>query len=113
MLALMLVAVLSHGEPGEPDKKGPVDEKDSADEIWKARCHGCHGADGHGKPNAPDKEKRVPDLTESEWQKKHSPADVRAGIENGVADTKMHGFRGKMTAAQLDAIVAKVKAFKK
>jgi mono/diheme cytochrome c family protein len=113
MFAFVLAAVLSHGEAGELDKRAPVDKDDTVDAIWKSRCDGCHKADGHGKPDDPSKEKRVPDLSTAEWQTKHSADDVRASIQNGVKDTKMRGYKGKMTTAQLDAVVAKVKAFKK
>jgi mono/diheme cytochrome c family protein len=113
MIALVLAAVLSHGEPGEPDSRKAVDPEATVDEIWKARCEGCHKPDGRGKPDAPTKEKRVPDLTEPGWQSKHTGDDVRKYIESGVKDTKMRGYKGKMTTAQLDAVVEKVKSFKK
>jgi mono/diheme cytochrome c family protein len=108
----LLALLLAHGghesKPGKPDPKPPVEETATAADIWKARCKGCHKEDGRG--NA---EKKVPDLTGAKWQSKHSDDDVRAAIEDGFADTKMNAFKGKMTAAQLDALIAFIRELKK
>ena len=111
-MLLLVAVILTHGghqyPPGKPDPKPPVEATDSADDIWKARCKGCHKADGTGS-----KEKKVPDLTNAKWQGEHTDQDLKAAIENGIGDTKMAAFKGKMTAEQLDEIVAFIRALKK
>jgi mono/diheme cytochrome c family protein len=107
---LLLVALLlghSHG-PNTPDNKPPLEPTATAEEIWTSRCKGCHKADGVGS-----KQKKVPDFTSEAWQSKHADTDVRAAIENGVADTKMHAYKTKMTSEQIDALVTFIRAFKK
>jgi cytochrome c6 len=108
MFLLLALLVAHTHEPGAPDKKPPVEADATAADIWKSRCQGCHKEDGHGKA-----EKKVPDLTGAKWQSKHTDDDVRAAIEKGSADPKMPAFKDKMTAEQLDAMVAFVRALKK
>ena len=107
----LLVVALSHGggkEPAEPDGRRVVDPSWSADEVWKGRCGACHKADGTGSAS-----KHVTDLTSAAWQGKHSDADVRKSIEDGIGGTKMRAFKGKMSDEQLTGIVEKIRAMKK
>ena len=50
-------------------------------EVYGQKCAGCHGRDGKGSARL--KDKGVPDFTDADWQKKHSDAQIKAGIENG------------------------------
>jgi cytochrome c6 len=83
---------------------------DSAGDVWKAKCKGCHGDDGKAKTKMGEKEK-IPDLTDAGWQKKHSDADIQETITNGSKDNaKMKAFKDKLTAEQIDGLVKYVRA---
>lgn len=108
-MLILIALLLGHGHgPGTPDTKPPVEATATAEEIWKSRCKGCHKETGEGS-----KEKKVPDFREATWQSKHTDDDIRSTILNGEADTKMHGFKDKMTDAQLNALVAFIRSLKK
>ena len=79
-------------------------EESSAD-IWKAKCKGCHGDDGKAKTKMGEKEK-IPDLTNAEFQKKHTDAQLKEVITNGSKDNaKMKAFKDKLTPEQIDSLV--------
>jgi mono/diheme cytochrome c family protein len=107
-MLLLIALLLGHGHgPGTPDTKPPVESTATAEDIWKSRCKGCHKETGEGS-----QEKKVPDFRDATWQSKHSDDKIRESILNGEADTKMKAFKGKMTDAQLDAIIKYIRAFK-
>jgi mono/diheme cytochrome c family protein len=78
---------------------------DAAADIWKAKCKGCHGEDGKAKTKMGEKEK-IPDLTNAEFQKKHSDDQLKDVIANGSKDNaKMKAFKEKLTPEQIDSLV--------
>jgi mono/diheme cytochrome c family protein len=78
---------------------------DSGADLYKAKCAGCHGADGTSKmPN-------VPPLGGADAQGK-SDADLKAVIEKGKAP-KMPAYAGKLTDAQMDEVVKFIRTLKK
>ncbi|MFL5350949.1 MAG: c-type cytochrome [Hyalangium sp.] len=78
---------------------------ESAGDTWKAKCKGCHGDDGKAKTKMGEKEK-IPDLTNADFQKKHSDADIKEVITNGSKENaKMKGFKDKLTPEQIDGLV--------
>lgn len=81
----------------------PIAAADAAAD-YKAKCAGCHGADGSksmmgAKP-----------LNGAEVQAM-SDADLNAAITNGKG--KMTGFKGKLTDAQIGDLVKYVRTLKK
>jgi mono/diheme cytochrome c family protein len=92
----------------EPVKAAAVDVTD----LWNAECKKCHGPDGKGKPS------KTADMSDAAWQKGFTDAQIRKTIVEGFerdkdgATQKMKGFP-KLTPAQLDGLVAHVRAFKK
>ena len=60
----------------------------------------------------------IADYTDPAWQKAHSEAQVKTGIENGVNREKngkkqeMDPFKDKLAPDQIDSLVAYVKALK-
>jgi mono/diheme cytochrome c family protein len=79
-------------------------EETSAD-IWKAKCKGCHGDDGKAKTKMGEKEK-IPDITNADWQKRHSDETIKDYITNGSKENpKMKPFKDKLTAEQIDGLV--------
>jgi cytochrome c553 len=84
--------------------------EDTAADTWKAKCKGCHGDDGKAKTKMGEKEK-IPDLTNAEFQKKHSDDQLKDVITNGSKDNaKMKAFKDKLTPEQIDGLVKYVRA---
>lgn len=78
--------------------------QDSPADVYKAKCAGCHGADGTktmmgAKP-----------LSGAEVQGM-SDADLNAAITNGKG--KMPAYKGKLTDAQITGLVGYVRTLKK
>jgi len=72
--------------------------------TFKAKCAGCHGADGKGKPAMKNS-----DLTAADVQKK-SDADLSAAITNGKPP--MPAYK-TLTADQVKDLVSYVRSLKK
>jgi len=84
---------------------GSVAFAESGADVYKAKCAGCHGADGTSKmPN-------VPALGGADTQGK-SDADLKTIIEKGKAP-KMPAYAGKLTDAQIDEVVKFIRTLKK
>lgn len=76
----------------------------AAEATYKAKCAGCHGADGKGKPAMKTK-----DLASADVQKM-SDADLSAVITNGKSP--MPAYK-TMTPDQVKDMVAYIRSFKK
>ena len=81
-----------------------------ANAIYTAKCQKCHGADGKGI--AKYKKSGQKDFTDAKWQKSESDAKLTLAINNGKGDF-MPGFKSKLSAEEVKALVAKVRSFKK
>lgn len=79
--------------------------------IWKSKCKGCHGDTGKADTKK-GKEYKVEDLTIAKWQDKHTDDDIKKGITEGVPKTKMKGFKDKLSAEEIDALVKHVRTLK-
>jgi cytochrome c6 len=78
---------------------------EEAGDVWKAKCKACHGEDGKAKTKMGEKEK-IPDMTNAEWQKKESDAELKEVITNGSKENaKMKAFKEKLTPEQIDGLV--------
>src|SRR5262245_27019246 len=75
--------------------------------LFSAKCSICH--DKSGKGNAAMKSKGVPDFTDPGWQRAHTDAQIAEAIKKG--GKTMPSFNGKLSDAQLAAIVARVRSF--
>jgi len=100
--AMTLVAGLLAGASllGAPAKADTA----AAEATYKAKCAGCHGADGKGKASMKTK-----DLASDEVQKM-SDADLSAVITKGKAPMPAYG---SMTPEQVKDMVAYIRTFKK
>lgn len=73
--------------------------------IFKAKCAGCHGADGlKSMPAMGVKPLNTPEILGK------SEAQLDAAITNGVG--KMPGFGGKLSAEEITAVTGFVKGLK-
>ena len=75
----------------------------SANADYKAKCAMCHGANGEGKPAM-----KVAPLKDGAGK---SADELTATITKGKAP-KMPAFDGKLSADQIKALVADIKALK-
>ena len=80
----------------------------SAADIYKSKCAGCHGADGKG--NTPvAKNLGVRDFSSPEV-KKETDSELMAITEKGK--NRMPGYAGKLTDEQIKAQIAYIRALK-
>ena len=98
------VAAVEPAETNSPPDEGP-------EEIWKRKCQGCHGKDGRAQTKAGVQEK-IADFCDPTWQGQHSDAAIRLMIGDGSPENKkMKAYRDKLTSAQIDALVQKIRRF--
>jgi cytochrome c6 len=74
-------------------------------DLFKAKCAGCHGAEGSGKAGI-----GIRDLGSPDVQNK-SNAELASIIANGTR--KMPAYKGKLTDAQIADIVSYIRDLKK
>lgn len=78
---------------------------DAGKSTYATKCSICHGPDGHG--NTPiGKNLKIKDFHSPEVQGM-SDADLKSVITNGK--NKMPSFKGKLTDAQIDQVLAYVR----
>lgn len=82
----------------------------AASETWGTYCAHCHGDDGKADTEK-GKEKGARDLTNKKWQAAHDDARLEKSITNGKG--KMPGFKDKLSAEEIKALVAEVRGLAK
>jgi mono/diheme cytochrome c family protein len=92
----------SKTEP-KPDDKAPAAKID-AKALFEGKCKSCHGSDGKGDTTI-GKKVKIPSLAGT----KLSKSDAVKKITDGVPDTKMKGYKDKMSKEEIDAVAAYVK----
>lgn len=105
MIALLLLAAQAALPSPVP---GPV--KVSAQDNYTNRCVACHGADGRGRTKR-GLELRSPDFTSPRWQQHHTDDGLRQAIARGIPKRKMPAFDTRLSAGEIDELVAYVRAF--
>lgn len=76
----------------------------ATNDTYKAKCAMCHGANGEGK--AAMKTKALKEAASK------SDAELTNIIDNGIPNTTMKGYKGKLTDAQIKDLVAAIKSTK-
>jgi mono/diheme cytochrome c family protein len=82
---------------------------DDAASVYKAKCAGCHAADGSGSTSA-GKALKVGDLRTDDVQKK---TDAQLIEITTAGKNKMPAFKDKLTADQIKQLVAYIRELKK
>ena len=77
--------------------------------IYKAKCAMCHGADGAGQTPM-GKNMKLRDLRSADVQKQ-TDAELVKWIADGKG--KMPAYKGKLTPADIDALVEFIRTLKK
>jgi mono/diheme cytochrome c family protein len=93
------------GTKEEKPAPTPAASANGAELFAAQKCVGCHGADGKGKL------KGSPDFTDAAWQKKRTDAEMIETIKKG--HKPMPGYEDKLSAEQINALVAYVRSFPK
>jgi mono/diheme cytochrome c family protein len=81
--------------------------------LYERHCLACHGVSGKG--DGPTGKLVIPpaaDLTSPESSKK-TDAEWLSIIENGKPGTAMMGFKGQLSKADLQELVAYIRSFSK
>ncbi len=81
----------------------PAFGQDKPADLYKAKCAGCHGADG-SKSMMGSKPLNGPEVQAM------SAADIAGAITNGKG--KMPAYKGKLTDAQITGLAGYVKTLK-
>jgi mono/diheme cytochrome c family protein len=76
--------------------------------LFNSSCASCHGQ--NGTPAAVGKSLNAPDLGSTDVQK-HTNTELQEVINDGKGN--MPPFKGKLSDAQIDSLVAYVRAFSK
>jgi len=86
-----------------------------ASALWNQHCASCHGKDGSGSTMM-GKKLNIKDYRDAKVQAAFSDAEAERAIKEGVKtngkDT-MKPFAGKVSDADIKALVAYIRAFKK
>jgi mono/diheme cytochrome c family protein len=83
--------------------------------TWNQQCASCHGKDGSGSTMM-GKKLGVKDYRDAKVQSSFSDAEMTSAIKEGVKEggkEKMKAFGGKLSDADVKALVAYVRSLKK
>ncbi len=88
---------------------------DDASATWNANCASCHGKDGSGN-TAMGKKLNTKDYRDAKVQAYFSDGEAERAIKEGVTTNgkeTMKAFGGKLSDAEVKALVAHIRSFKK
>ena len=91
---------------------------DDVEALYKSKCQVCHGADGKAQTDQ-GKKMAVADMSSAAWQTLLTDDKIKAAISDGVKRSKggvaqeMEPYKQKLQPAQIDGLVAYVRALKK
>jgi mono/diheme cytochrome c family protein len=83
--------------------------------TWNSQCASCHGKDGSGSTMM-GKKLGVKDYRDAKVQSAFSDAEMTKAIKEGVKEggkEKMKAFGGKLSDADVKALVAYIRGLKK
>jgi mono/diheme cytochrome c family protein len=86
-----------------------------ASATWNANCASCHGKDGSGATMM-GKKLNTKDYRDAKVQAAFSDAEAERAIKEGVktnGNETMKPFGGKLSDAEIKALVAYIRSFKK
>jgi mono/diheme cytochrome c family protein len=110
--SLVLVLALCLGGLPSAWAGSKVDPSLTVQEVWAKECKSCHGEDGRADTKMGKKHK-VDDLTNKDWQAKHSDEKIKKAIVDGKADTKMKAYGDKLTPEQVQGLVKHIRTLAK
>ena len=84
-------------------------------ENWEKQCQKCHGPDGKGQTRM-GRQAGVKDYTDAKVQEELKDDKAAAAIKEGIVENgkkKMDPYKEKLNEAEIKALVAYMRAFKK
>lgn len=93
--ALLLAAAVGCG-PSDPGER-----------VWARKCSGCHGKDGKGRTRFAEG-RPYADLSDGRWKHGGDRASIRRLVADGDPTSTMPPYRGRLSEAEIDAVVDKV-----
>jgi mono/diheme cytochrome c family protein len=90
-------------KPPEKADPEPIAAKADGKAVFESKCKSCHGADGKGDTTI-GKKVQIPSLAGT----KLSKSKIVSTTESGVPDTKMKGFKDRLTGDEIDAVATYV-----
>jgi mono/diheme cytochrome c family protein len=114
VLLLLALSLIPAGVAKAAFERKPSARVRQVDELFNRNCARCHGADGRGDTPSGHLFK-APDFTDAEWWQKNSQLTRTRNLRLVVARGKsgMPGFGKKLTRAQINLLVARVRSFRK
>ena len=93
-----------------PPPTGATSPEPAAARHWRQHCASCHGATGRAD-TAMGERLKLADLTRPEWKSGpgQDTATLRRVIAEGSTGTAMRGYASRLSAAEIDALVAYVR----
>jgi mono/diheme cytochrome c family protein len=91
-------------------KQSRKEQAAKIESVYVQNCARCHGADGRGETNL-GKIYNAPNLTDSSLQARFKDKELSAIITSGQGG--MPGFKKNLSKAEISALVAYVRRFKK
>lgn len=92
------------------DSSSETNLQGSTRETYAQNCARCHGADGRGQ-TVLGKSLDAPDIADANWQKRHSNKKIAVKISRG--GNGMPAFSKKLSAREINSLVAYVRSLKK
>lgn len=77
---------------------------DPGERVWKRKCAGCHGPDGRARTKSAAG-RPLADLTDGRWEHGPGRAAIRRLIRDGDPKSPMPPYEGRLTEAEIDAVV--------
>jgi mono/diheme cytochrome c family protein len=93
-LALLLAGGLS----------GCARDADPGSKVFRKKCSACHGIDGRGRTRFAEGRPWA-DLTDGRWRHGPDREAVRRLVADGDPKSTMPPFAGRLTTAEIDAVV--------
>jgi mono/diheme cytochrome c family protein len=76
--------------------------------VYRTKCSLCHGK--QGAPLPAFAKKNAPDFRDAAWQKSRTDAQIGKAIADGSPGTMMRAFKKSLSPAEIDALVAYIRA---
>ena len=107
--AIFLSVLLLIGFPLPTLSEEPQVSPQKGEAVYKAHCMRCHGI--HGKGDGPDAAKLIvsPINFHRPDSRAKSEMDLRGAIIWGLAFSPMHGWWGKLSAAEIRSVTAYIR----
>jgi mono/diheme cytochrome c family protein len=112
-VALLLTIFSEDGEVSA-QRKNPKVNAAVVDDLYRANCARCHGADGRGDTPL-GQSHNAPDFTDQDWWRQHAKLTSRGKLISLVTHGKeeMPAFEKKLTRSQIELLVDYVRRFRK